>query len=844
MSSAVRAVRKASGEAAPGDDAGPPPSGDPGSQLAREFSAAWSRGECSALEQFLAARPDMHLETAVAVRLVCEEIGLRQEAGETVDSAEILARFPQWQAELELLLACYGLFQDEPRTDFPASGEELGEFRLLAELGRGATGRVFLATQPSLSDRPVVVKCTSLEAAEHLSLSRLQHTGIVPLYLVQDLPERGLRALCMPYLGGASLDALLAALKDRPVVERSGRHVVEALGRLGVNSSAAAPFEGPALRRLEGLSYVQAVCWIGGCLADALHYAHQRGLVHLDLKPSNVLLAGDGQPMLLDFHLARSPVQPHPAVSDWLGGTPGYMSPEQAAAVAAIRSGSPVGAAVDERSDIYSLGVLLYEMLGGPAGAGGREAPPPLRACNASVSRGLADLIEKCLARAAPQRYADAASLADDLRRQLDDLPLRGVPNRSLSERWQKWRRRRPQALPRLASGMLVAAACGGAALTYMGRQARDAQADLQEAEKLLDRGEFSAALDRLRTGATRLAFVPGRADLRSALEGRFAVAQRRRLAEDLHQLVDQLRYYDSGFAFSPARLQEIDRTCGAIWRERGAILTEFPVTEGGAEEQEPRTELLDLAILWAELKVRSAAEGEQTRARRDALELLAEAEQTFGRSVVLDQERAGYAAEPGADARPAAREAAAPRSVWEHNVQGRRLLHSGRLAEAEAEFQQALDAEPQAFWPNYGAGVCAYRAERPADALTAFSVCVALEPASAECFYNRGLAYAALDRRDDALDDYTRALTLDPRLAAASLHRGMLFRDAGRFEEAAADFQRAIDDGAEACAVHYQWALLHLARNDRAAAKASLRAALAIDPDDRDSLALLRRLE
>ncbi|HXT60788.1 MAG TPA: tetratricopeptide repeat protein, partial [Pirellulales bacterium] len=117
-------------------------------------------------------------------------------------------------------------------------------------------------------------------------------------------------------------------------------------------------------------------------------------------------------------------------------------------------------------------------------------------------------------------------------------------------------------------------------------------------------------------------------------------------------------------------------------------------------------------------------------------------------------------------------------------------------------------------------------------------------EPASAECFYNRGLAYAALDRRHDALDDYTHALALDPRLAAASLHRGMLLRDAGRFEEAAADFQRAIDDGAEACAVHYQWALLHLARNDRAAAKASLRAALAMDPDDRDSLALLRRLE
>src|SRR5262249_50889713 len=101
-----------------------------------------------------------------------------------------------------------------------------------------------------------------------------------------------------------------------------------------------------------------SVCWIGACLAHALHYAHDHGLVHLDLKPSNLLLAADGQPSILDFHLAHAPCRAGDPVPEWFGGTPGYMSPEQEAALAAARDGQPVPAAVDGRSDIYSLGLV------------------------------------------------------------------------------------------------------------------------------------------------------------------------------------------------------------------------------------------------------------------------------------------------------------------------------------------------------------------------------------------------------------------------------------------------------------------------------------------------------
>ena len=171
---------------------------------------------------------------------------------------------------------------------------------------------------------------------------------------------------------------------------------------------------------------------------------------------------------------------------------------------------------------------------------------------------------------------------------------------------------------------------------------------------------------------------------------------------------------------------------------------------------------------IWPFFGLRSRSAGRRSpkraAARRAALELLAEAEESLGASVVLQRERQSYAAglsgKPIASAAPGDK---APETVWEHYALGRYLLRGGELDAAENEFQQALDQAPEAFWPNYYAGMCAFRQGRYQQALNVFYACVALAPQSANCFYNRALAHAALEQRQAALDDLRRALKLQP---------------------------------------------------------------------------------
>jgi serine/threonine protein kinase/Flp pilus assembly protein TadD len=813
-------------------------------QLAREMADAWRQGQRPLVEAFLARHPELAGRAEAVLRLVYEEVCLREECQEDSTRGEVLRRFPSWQSELEALLRCRPLQSDTP---FPRPGETLGEFHLLAELGCGLAGRVYLASQPHLAGRTVVLKVTRGGGSELQSLARLQHSHIVPLYSAQDFPGTDLRGLCMPYLGGTSLGVLLAALAAVPPAQRTSRQLLDELDR-------AAPQVPPAGLRLESLrqalaraSYVQALVSLGARLAEALHHAHRCGLVHLDLKPDNVLLTADAQPMLLDFHLAREPIQAGSEAPPWLGGTPGYMPPEQQGVLDAVRLGRTVSRDVDGRADLYSLAALLYEALGGEVPASTLTPPSGwLRRLNPQVSAGLEDVLLRCLQFEPEQRYPDAGSLAADLRRHLTDRPLHGVPNRSLLERWRKWRRRSPGALMRLGLlALAMAALLNVVVLTgqHLQGRYRVAEQSLAQGQRLLAQGRADEAERLLEQGLQASAGLPGgnlAEELRRQRQQATALHQeqqqrnrRDRWTRELARLADELRFYWDPAALSETQARALEKRCARVWSAKMLSPADLAGTSGKV-----RQDLLDLAVLWSALRTRVAAAAEAAEARRAALRVLEEAQSLCGSSLALDQERRRLYPHSAVASR-----ASPAQTPWDHYLLGRDLLRAGRAEQAAGHLKEAVRGQPGGFWPHFYQGVCAYRLGQYADAEAAFRVCLALAPDTAAVHHNHALALAALGRNGDALHAAHRAVELDARLGPAWFHRGLLHYRQGRMKEAAADFHEALARGADPAATHYNLALVCLAGKDRVAALKHVRQALAHRPDHVEAQTLRRRL-
>jgi eukaryotic-like serine/threonine-protein kinase len=795
------------------------------------MASAWARGEPVSAGELLAGHPELGDEAAI--RLIYEEVCLRREAGQEIATTEIVNRFPRWKDELEVLLGCDRMLRPFSRVAlFPEPGENLGPFRLLAELGRGASGKTYLAAEPSLSNRLVVLKVITDDQEEHLSLARLRHTHIIPLFSEQTWPERGLRALCMPYLGGASLTRILEGVAHIPPGERRGRDLLDVLDRLRKVEADPSIADSPFRRYLEQATYVQAVCWIAACLADALNAAHAHGLLHMDVKPSNVLIADDGLPVLLDFHLAHRPMAAGERIGDRLGGTPGWMAPEHRAAMDAVGRGQALSEPVDERADLFGLGLLLRCALAGPE-TRGRGDNRSWHTRNSRVTTGLADLVDKCTAENAVGRYGDAAALADDLRRYLSEQPLRGVANRSVLETWRKWRRRRPAALSRWIAGLISCAAVLAiivCAYAFHSERVREIETALIDGQKLRSEGRLPDALRMLGRGLERTRAVPGVPDLTNTLKQQISLAQRGQRAAALHELADLIRYRHGIDLPSDAEARALITSIRAVWNERDLLLRSSADALDPRSEQLIRADLLELAIASAELRLGLATRAEADAARRDVQQLLDLATARCGPSPRLDRLRRATTGTP-APTPQAGGHGLAAISVLDHYDQGRDYLRAGEFREAAREFQRVLDDRPQDFWPNFYQGQCAYRLGQFHDALAAFRTCVALAPDSAECYFNRARVAEALGRRDAAMRDYTRALELDPALTSASINRGILAYQTGRIDDAITDFHRALrasTDSRTTGLVQYNLALAHLTHGDRAAALENAQAAIA----------------
>jgi WD40 repeat protein/serine/threonine protein kinase len=421
------------------------------------------------------------------VGLVADEFLRRQNQGEHPDIEEYVARYPQAGSLLRNVLASLQLFDRSQAGDLASAGETcggavvgtLGDFRILREVGRGGMGVVYEAEQISLGRR-VALKVLPFAAAldaKHLqrfkneaqAAAHLQHQNIVPVHYVGC--ERGVHFYAMQFIEGHTLAALIRDLrqlaKGQPAADPPGA-ANSLAGELASGHWAPpqrngadlppttdyvpAPFPSAAATATAALSterstqsrgFFRAAVHLGVQAAEALEHAHQLGVIHRDIKPANLLVDASGRLWVTDFGLARLGSDPGLTMTGDLLGTIRYMSPEQALAKRVV---------VDARTDIYSLGVTLYEVLTLERAYPGQsreevlrqiafEEPRPPRHLNKAVPAELETIVLKAMAKNPEERYATAQELADDLRRYLEDKPIQ-ARRPSLRQRVVKWARR------------------------------------------------------------------------------------------------------------------------------------------------------------------------------------------------------------------------------------------------------------------------------------------------------------------------------------------------------------------------------------------------------------------
>lgn len=269
-----------------------------------------------------------------------------------------------------------------------APGERLGDFVILKCIGEGALARVYLAQQLSLG-RLVALKVSINNGREGQVLAPLEHDHIVRVFSETILEAQNERHLCLQFVLGTNLERILDQRRAL-----TGRELLDSIAALSAEENYWDPKAQRDRETLSGLSGVETVLWYGVRLAEALAYAHRRGVLHLDIKPANILLNSYGRPMLTDFNVS---LQTEPGgTRKILGGTYKYMSPEQEAWFQTAE-----GPEIDERADIFSLGVVLQEML--------RKVGSD---SNASTRQSLDRILMKCTRPDPEQRYASAGDLA------------------------------------------------------------------------------------------------------------------------------------------------------------------------------------------------------------------------------------------------------------------------------------------------------------------------------------------------------------------------------------------------------------------------------------------------
>lgn len=526
---------------------------------------------------------DPAAETLVAQ--AAQDFMERLKLGEQPEVEEYAQRYPSVAATLRQVLSALQAVHatslpPEPREqhgDLASSVRRLGDYRILGEVGRGGMGVVYEAEQLSLGRR-VALKVLPFAAAldakqlqrfknEAQAAAHLHHQNIVPVYAVGC--DQGVHYFAMQFIEGCTLAGLIEELRQagRPTATAAepatGPYFPpeqESTPFFGVTAHAEVPLDArqreqeaiPApVTRLGEVATTQQI----GCRAtnhrrpeffrmvanlgiqagEALEHAHQLGVIHRDIKPANILVNLRGNLWITDFGLAHIQNDVKLTMTGDVLGTFRYMSPEQALGKAGI---------LDHRTDIYSLGLTLYEMLTlQPAFAGkdrqellrqiAFEEPKPPRRLNGSTPGDLETIVLKAIAKSPAERYVTAQELADDLRRFLEDRPIQ-ARRPTVLQRLRKWsRRHQPAVFTGVAAGIILLV------LGMLGLVVSNMVITREKNQALMDRQETKKQMFQSRLAEARAGRWSGRMGQR--VGGLEALAEAANLARELDLGEDRL---------------------------------------------------------------------------------------------------------------------------------------------------------------------------------------------------------------------------------------------------------------------------------------------------------------
>jgi serine/threonine-protein kinase len=405
------------------------------------FEHEWLNGEVPRIESFI-GRVGPNDQASLFYELLLVDFEYRNRQGQPASREEYLQRFPQFSDQVEAAHFRFGgaafATSDTAKKDSVGvrgrvPGSRIGHFELRERVGAGAMGEVWKAWDPQLQ-RQVAVKLPRVEQLSEADMHRFMREG------------RAAAQLRHPHLAqiyAVGRDGATAYIVAEFVEGENLRQFIENSWP-NTNSSVDS-----VMRR----STFAALADLCAEIAEALHHAHEQGIVHRDLKPANIIVDRAGRPHVIDFGLAKWTSDVHElTLQGELLGTPAYMSPEQAGGNAAR---------LDRRTDVYSLGVILYELLAGQCPFTGEMGSvihriiaieaQPVRKLNVKVPRDLETICIKALEKSPNRRYATMQEMAVDLRRFARGEPILSRRPGPVERSW-RWVRRHPG----LAAAMLV----------------------------------------------------------------------------------------------------------------------------------------------------------------------------------------------------------------------------------------------------------------------------------------------------------------------------------------------------------------------------------------------------